>query len=157
MTALASATVIGPSLTYADAFATTIFVKGTSGLRWLQEQHPEYDGFIVDGGQTLVTERFPRHIAVDHPTTEASTSINAVPRALHVAVEGDRRRAFIMACASAEGSRGVGIPPTDGIDVRGGSRERLSDARLDRRPCTDVRHTGTRRAPRRMRRTPSPA
>ena len=63
VTALASATVIGPSLTYADAFATTIFVKGTSGLRWLQEQHPEYDGFIVHGDQTLATERFPRHIA----------------------------------------------------------------------------------------------
>ena len=36
--ALASATVIGPDLTFADAYATTIFIMGTSGLDWLQRR-----------------------------------------------------------------------------------------------------------------------
>ncbi len=34
--ALASVTVAGPSLTWADAFATTVFVMGRSGLGWLE-------------------------------------------------------------------------------------------------------------------------
>jgi thiamine biosynthesis lipoprotein len=61
-TALASATVIGPSLTFADVFATTVFVKGTDGLQWLQHQHRGYDGFIVDGDHTLATEGFREHV-----------------------------------------------------------------------------------------------
>jgi FAD:protein FMN transferase len=61
-TSIASATVVGPSLTFADAFATTIFVKGVDGLQWLQ-QHPEYDGCVIDGEHTLATERFLEHVA----------------------------------------------------------------------------------------------
>jgi thiamine biosynthesis lipoprotein len=61
--AIASATVIGPSLTFADAFATTVFVKGNDGLQWLQRQHPEYDGFIIAQDQTLATEGFFERVA----------------------------------------------------------------------------------------------
>ncbi|MDQ1431483.1 MAG: FAD:protein transferase [Actinomycetota bacterium] len=61
--AIASATVVGPSLTFADAFATTVFVKGLDGLEWLQRQHPEYDAFIIDGDQTLATKGFLEHVA----------------------------------------------------------------------------------------------
>jgi thiamine biosynthesis lipoprotein len=61
--AIASATVVGTSLTLADAFATTVFVKGTDGLQWLQHQHPDYDGFIINGDLTLATEGFLAHVA----------------------------------------------------------------------------------------------
>lgn len=33
--AIASATVVGPDLAYADVYATTVFVKGEDGLQWL--------------------------------------------------------------------------------------------------------------------------
>jgi thiamine biosynthesis lipoprotein len=57
--ALASATVIGPSLTFADAYATAVFVKGVDGLEWLQEHHHEYHGFVVLGPhETIATEGF---------------------------------------------------------------------------------------------------
>lgn len=42
----ASVTVTGPSLTWADAFATTVFVMGEDGLRWM-ETFPEYAVFSV--------------------------------------------------------------------------------------------------------------
>jgi len=61
-TVIASATVVGASLTLADAFATTVFVKGTDGLQWLQHRHPDYDGLIIDGHQTLATEGFLTHV-----------------------------------------------------------------------------------------------
>lgn len=41
-----SVTVTGPSLTWADAFATTIFVMGSSGLDWLR-QFEGYDALVV--------------------------------------------------------------------------------------------------------------
>ena len=44
---LASVTVVGPDLTYADAYATAVFVMGLDGLTWLSQHHPEYDGFII--------------------------------------------------------------------------------------------------------------
>ncbi len=54
-----SATVIGPSLTFADAYATALFVKGVEGLQWLQEHHDAYHGLVVVGPhQTLATEGF---------------------------------------------------------------------------------------------------
>jgi thiamine biosynthesis lipoprotein len=57
--AVASATVVGPSLTFADAYATAVFVKGVDGLEWLQEYHPAYHGFVVLGPhETLATEGF---------------------------------------------------------------------------------------------------
>ena len=36
-----------PDLTYADAFATAVFVMGVDGLLWLHERHPEYAGFVI--------------------------------------------------------------------------------------------------------------
>ncbi|HEY3669907.1 MAG TPA: FAD:protein FMN transferase [Acidimicrobiia bacterium] len=62
-TAIASATVVGPSLTFADAFATTVFVKGMDGLHWLRHRHPDYDGFVIEGDQTLATDGFLEHVA----------------------------------------------------------------------------------------------
>ncbi|HEY3723597.1 MAG TPA: FAD:protein FMN transferase [Acidimicrobiia bacterium] len=64
--AIASATVIGPDLTLADAYATTVFVKGQDGLQWLQQRHPGYDGFIIYRDQTLETHGFREHVAAGH-------------------------------------------------------------------------------------------
>ena len=43
---LASATVIGPDLGDADAFATAMFVMGTEGLDWIEDQ-PGYEAFLI--------------------------------------------------------------------------------------------------------------
>jgi thiamine biosynthesis lipoprotein len=54
-----SATVIGPDLTLADAYATTLFIMGPDGLAWLKEHDPAYDGFVVvDRLTTLATDGF---------------------------------------------------------------------------------------------------
>ena len=45
-TGLASATVIGPDLGVADAYATAIFVMGPPGLDWI-EQQPGYDAYLI--------------------------------------------------------------------------------------------------------------
>jgi thiamine biosynthesis lipoprotein len=49
----ASVTVIGPSLTWADAFATATFARGEDGLEWL-EQFDGYVGFAVDHAGAVV-------------------------------------------------------------------------------------------------------
>jgi len=46
-TAWAAVTVIGPSLTYADAYATTVFAMGRPGIAWLTA-HPGYGVLAVD-------------------------------------------------------------------------------------------------------------
>lgn len=46
-TELASVTVVGPSLTIADVYATAAFAMGDNAVRWLQRQ-PAYDGLVVD-------------------------------------------------------------------------------------------------------------
>jgi thiamine biosynthesis lipoprotein len=61
--AIASATVIGPNLTFADAYATTVFVKGKGGLQWLQQQDRAYDAFIIYQDQTLASEGFFERVA----------------------------------------------------------------------------------------------
>ena len=43
---LASTTVIGPHLMWADAFATAAFAMGDNGLEWLA-RYPDYQGFSV--------------------------------------------------------------------------------------------------------------
>jgi FAD:protein FMN transferase len=53
VTELASATVIGPDLTWADAYATIVFVMGVDGLTWLQ-RHPGYEGCVITRDQQLV-------------------------------------------------------------------------------------------------------
>ena len=45
-TDLASATVVGPDLGVADAYATAIFVMGLAGLDWI-EARPGYDAYLV--------------------------------------------------------------------------------------------------------------
>jgi thiamine biosynthesis lipoprotein len=56
---VASVTIVGPDLTFADAYATTVFVKGTEGLNWLMEKHPEYAGMVITHDQrTISTPNF---------------------------------------------------------------------------------------------------
>ena len=45
-TDVASVTIVGPDLTFADAYATAVFVMGVAGLRWL-DKHPAYGGFVI--------------------------------------------------------------------------------------------------------------
>lgn len=56
---LLAATVIGPSLTWADVYATAAVVRGRDGLRWLTSL-PGYVGLIVKpDGTALVTPGWP--------------------------------------------------------------------------------------------------
>lgn len=60
--AVVSATVIGPSLALADAFATTLFVMGLDGLGWLTLQDG-YSGCIITHDlQMLSTDAFDAHL-----------------------------------------------------------------------------------------------
>ena len=59
---LASVTIVGPDLTYADAYATAVFVMGVDGLQWLAEHHPEYAGFVITrDDRALSTLNFADH------------------------------------------------------------------------------------------------
>lgn len=51
-TSLASATVAGPSLTYADAYATAAFVMGPDALRWVRTVE-QYEALLVTDDGTL--------------------------------------------------------------------------------------------------------
>jgi FAD:protein FMN transferase len=56
---LASVTIIGPDLTYADAYATAVFVMGLDGLNWLARNHPDYAAFLITrDGAALSTSNF---------------------------------------------------------------------------------------------------
>ena len=59
-TALASATVVGPDLAEADAYATTLYVMGTDGLRWLAEREGYSGCLITHDLQVLSTDAFDR-------------------------------------------------------------------------------------------------
>lgn len=57
-TELASVTIVGPDLTLADVYATTVFVMGVPGLEWLLDR-PGYDGFVVTrDDRTVATPGF---------------------------------------------------------------------------------------------------
>jgi thiamine biosynthesis lipoprotein len=43
---LASVSVVGPSLMWADVYATAAFARGPGGVAWL-DQEPSYDGLVV--------------------------------------------------------------------------------------------------------------
>ena len=59
-TELASVTIVGPDLTYADAYATAVFVMGIPGLDWLAK-HPDYEGYaITHDAITVSTPGFNR-------------------------------------------------------------------------------------------------
>lgn len=60
---LASATVVGPDLGLADAYATTLFVMGREGLDWLEDR-PGYDGYIISHDEmTHWTAGFNQYLA----------------------------------------------------------------------------------------------
>jgi len=59
---LASVTIIGRDLTYADAYATAVFVMGLDGLHWLIAAHPDYAGFAISRQHTTIsTANFAEH------------------------------------------------------------------------------------------------
>jgi thiamine biosynthesis lipoprotein len=59
-TGLASATVVGPSLTFADAYSTAAFVLGREALRWA-DGIPGYEVFLVaDDGTTAASRGWTR-------------------------------------------------------------------------------------------------
>lgn len=61
-TELASATVVGPDLAEADAFATTVYVMGVDGLQWLADR-PGYSGCLITRDlHVLSTDDFDRYI-----------------------------------------------------------------------------------------------
>ncbi len=58
ITELASATVVGPDLADADAYATVLYVMGADGLYWLAQQ-PGYSGCVFTrDGQLITSEEF---------------------------------------------------------------------------------------------------
>jgi FAD:protein FMN transferase len=68
-TALAAVTVVGPSLTYADAYATAALAMGGEARRWLRDL-PGYAGFAVTAtGDVWWTPAFRAH-APDLPSLE---------------------------------------------------------------------------------------
>ncbi len=52
---LASVTVAGPDLTFADAYATALFVMGLDGLNWLIQRHPDYAAFMITREDTALS------------------------------------------------------------------------------------------------------
>lgn len=52
-TDLASVTVVGPDLTFADAYATALFVMGLPGLDWLS-RHPGYAAMVITHDDDVV-------------------------------------------------------------------------------------------------------
>ncbi len=64
ITEVASVTIVGPDLTFADAYATAVFVMGIPGLTWLHERHPDYAGFLITHDDiTLSTPSLEQHLA----------------------------------------------------------------------------------------------
>ncbi len=53
-TELASVTVVGPDLTWVDAYATTVFVMGLPGLEWVADR-PGFDAMAITHDQQVVS------------------------------------------------------------------------------------------------------
>jgi thiamine biosynthesis lipoprotein len=70
---LRSMTVVGPSLTFADAYATAAFVMGLDGLAWVA-RHPGYGAYAISAdGRALWTEGLDRFLSCgDLPITSSS-------------------------------------------------------------------------------------
>ena len=67
-TGIAQATVVGPSLVWADILATAVVAGGIEGLDQAQWP-PGHDVLLVtDDGNVMVSEGFVRHFAGDAPT-----------------------------------------------------------------------------------------
>lgn len=61
-TELASATVVGPDLGLADAYATTMFVMGLEGLEWIGAR-PGYEAYLIThDAVTVWTPGFARYL-----------------------------------------------------------------------------------------------
>ena len=61
-TGVRSVTVVGPSLGFTDAYATTVYVMGLDGLRWLG-RHSDHAAFaITDDGRAVWTEGMDRYL-----------------------------------------------------------------------------------------------
>jgi thiamine biosynthesis lipoprotein len=61
---VASVTIVGPDLTFVDAYATAVFVMGLDGLTWLAERHPDHAGFVIThDGRAVSTANFDQHRA----------------------------------------------------------------------------------------------
>ena len=60
---LASVTVTGPDLTFADAYATAVFVMGEVGLEWLAERSGYAGCVITHDGDMHTTASWPRPAA----------------------------------------------------------------------------------------------
>ena len=57
-----SVTIIGPDLTFADVYATALFVIGVEGATWLHDTHPDYGAYIIDDSrQSYSTPTFDRY------------------------------------------------------------------------------------------------
>lgn len=60
-TTIASATVVGPDLTMADAYATIVFIMGLDGLAWM-DLHPDYEAYVITHDATThCTDGFLRY------------------------------------------------------------------------------------------------
>jgi FAD:protein FMN transferase len=71
-TELASVTVVGPDLTLADAYATTLFVLGLDGLDWLTG-HPDYDAYVITHDDiTYWTDGFTRYRTDERPAVDST-------------------------------------------------------------------------------------
>ena len=69
---LCSVTIVGPDLTYADAYATALYVMGLNGAVWLAETHPEYGAYVItDARDAFSTAAFDLHRASETDTTSA--------------------------------------------------------------------------------------
>jgi thiamine biosynthesis lipoprotein len=71
---LVSVSVVGPSLTYADAYATTAFAMGIDGLAWVA-LNPGYGAYgITDDGRVLLTQEIEQWLerAPEGPREPAS-------------------------------------------------------------------------------------
>jgi len=73
-TDLASVTIVGPDLTLADAYATTVFVMGLGGLDWIRG-HPDYDAYVITHDDiTYWTDGFARYRPAATGVTPASSA-----------------------------------------------------------------------------------
>ena len=59
VTDIASATVVGPDLGVADAYATAVFVMGEGGVDWIESQDGYSAYIITHDGRTRWSSRFP--------------------------------------------------------------------------------------------------
>lgn len=90
VTELLSVTVLGPSLLWADVYATAAFVKGAAALDWL-ETMPGYEGIVVDRAGVRTTRNLP--VATGVAAGSAGTGASGEQRLAPPAAVSDARRA----------------------------------------------------------------